>query len=347
MAGIIDVVEIVNSLDYRPKYERTKCLRSLSPKAGCNTCEEICAKNSIQLKKNGITIDDSCNLCNECVSHCPTNALTDSGKKFVGAEKKIYLLCLKHELKDDVDSNFRIECINFLSTKLLLNIYNKGYREIHTNLSKCTDCERSHKLNFEINRTNKILSQLNKPLMSVKEESVETLIAKVDQLGKIKMNQKVDRRQFFKSFAKDIFGKAYEIVPPTVKLQYWSSTSQILEKWQKNEEKKLSLYKIKIDNNKCIQCKACMKMCPQNVWKFNNDDILFRPDLCNGCDLCKNICPTSAVDLEENIEFSERITLTKTEKHCLGCGKKYFTYNSESEKCPSCIWKNYKNLNKQ
>ena len=54
MAGIMDVVGIINNLDYRPKYERGKCLKSISPKASCNICEEVCSKKAVTINKKGI-----------------------------------------------------------------------------------------------------------------------------------------------------------------------------------------------------------------------------------------------------------------------------------------------------
>lgn len=342
MAGILDVVGIMNNLDYRPKYERAKCIRSASPKASCNICEEVCSKRAVKIGKKGIAINESCNFCNECVSHCPTNALVDSGRKFVGADKKIYLLCQKHKLSEEINNNSRIECLNFLSTKILLNIYNNGFREIHTNLSKCENCQLSHKLQNELDRTNKILSKLNLPLMSVHDDEAENLVECIKEAGKIKKDTKVDRRSFFKHMAKDIFGKTYEIAPPAIRVQFWRSTGQILEKWQHNNENKVSVYKVEIDKDRCIQCKACMKMCPHNVWEENDDDIVFRQHLCTGCNLCKDICPTKAINIIEDIELINETILSNTKKECATCGKEFITSIAETDQCPTCIWKKIK-----
>ena len=338
----MDVVGIINNLDYRPKYERAKCIRSASPKASCSICEEVCSKKAITINKKGIAINESCNFCNECVTHCPTNALVDTGRKFAGAGKKIYLLCNKHELSEEINNDSRIECLNFLSTKILLNIYNKGFREIHTNLKECENCQRSQGLQAELNRTNKILSALNLPLMSVYDENVEVLVEYVKEAGKIKKDTKVDRRSFFKHMAKDIFGKTYEITPPAMRVQFWRSTGQILQKWQQNNENKLSVYKIVIDKDRCIQCKACIKMCPNNVWEENNEDIIFRQYLCTGCNLCKDICPAKAIDAKEDIEIICETTLSCTKKKCTVCGKEFVASVGSTDNCPSCTWKKIK-----
>lgn len=342
MAGIMDVVGIINNLDYRPKYERAKCIRSASPKSSCSICEEICSKKAVTINKKGIAINESCNFCNECVTHCPTNALVDTGRKFVGADKKIYLLCNKHKLSEEINNDSRIECLNFLSTKILLNIYNKGFREICTSFKECENCQRSHGLQTELDRANKILGSLNLPLMSVHDADVENLAEYVKEAGKIKKDTKVDRRDFFKQMAKDIFGKTYEIAPPAMRVQFWRSTEQILEKWQNGNENKLSVYKVVIDGERCIQCKACMKMCPHNVWEENSDGIIFRQHLCTGCNLCKDICPTKAIDIQEDIKIIHETTISNAGRECTACGKEFVASIAETDNCPNCTWKKIK-----
>ena len=342
MAGIMDVVGIINNLDYRPKYEKAKCIRSSSPKSSCSVCQEVCSKQAVTINKKGISINESCNFCNECVSHCPTNALVDTGRRFVGNDKTIYLLCQKHKLDEDINNNSLIDCLNFLSTKILLNIYTNGFREIYTNITKCENCQRSHNLQQELDRTNKILNKLNLPLMSIYNADVEYLVECIKEAGKAKKDTQVDRRDFFKHMAKDIFGKTYEIAPPAMRVQFWHSTDQILKKWQQNIENKLSVYRIEIDKDRCIQCKACMKMCPHNVWEEKDDTIIFRPYLCTGCNLCKDICPTKAINVTENIEIISEITLLSTKKDCTSCGKEFVASITDADKCPTCVWKNIK-----
>jgi len=60
---------------------------------------------------------------------------------------------------------------------------------------------------------------------------------------------------------------------------------------------KVSLFKIKVDYDKCISCRACSKACPSTVM----DAILKRdrviPD-CFSCGTCMEICPASAISFE-------------------------------------------------
>lgn len=53
---------------------------------------------------------------------------------------------------------------------------------------------------------------------------------------------------------------------------------------------------LKVDENKCIGCKKCIKElgCPAIVTK--GDKVYIEPSLCYGCKLCSQVCPVSAIN---------------------------------------------------
>jgi polyferredoxin len=57
---------------------------------------------------------------------------------------------------------------------------------------------------------------------------------------------------------------------------------------------KISLFKIKVDYNTCIECNACSKACPSYVMDaiLKRDKII--PD-CYSCSTCINVCPTGSI----------------------------------------------------
>jgi polyferredoxin len=63
---------------------------------------------------------------------------------------------------------------------------------------------------------------------------------------------------------------------------------------------KLSFYKYKIINDKCIKCGACSKVCKMNIvpYKMNNSLECIR------CGLCKKICPKDAIISGFNVNKS-------------------------------------------
>ncbi len=60
---------------------------------------------------------------------------------------------------------------------------------------------------------------------------------------------------------------------------------------------KISLFKIKVDYDKCISCRACSKACPSTVMEaiLKQDRVI--PD-CFSCGTCMEICPEKAISFE-------------------------------------------------
>lgn len=73
---------------------------------------------------------------------------------------------------------------------------------------------------------------------------------------------------------------------------------------------------VKINNSKCIKCMECIKYCPTNVFKLENNLIKANEEKCIYCKGCEVLCPTKAIKLialNENIEVIKVKTLI-TEK---------------------------------
>ena len=48
---------------------------------------------------------------------------------------------------------------------------------------------------------------------------------------------------------------------------------------------------------KCIGCKTCVDICPNNALIFASNGIKINRDLCNGCGICSEKCPSTAMEL--------------------------------------------------
>jgi len=52
-----------------------------------------------------------------------------------------------------------------------------------------------------------------------------------------------------------------------------------------------------VDDDKCIDCGACISLCPTDALHFNSDDRLeFSYEKCIGCLLCIDSCPRQAIE---------------------------------------------------
>lgn len=53
----------------------------------------------------------------------------------------------------------------------------------------------------------------------------------------------------------------------------------------------------KVDMDKCIGCKTCVKVCPVLAIKIEDRKAIIDEDLCRGCSNCESRCPTHAVKM--------------------------------------------------
>ncbi|MBP7652854.1 4Fe-4S binding protein, partial [Candidatus Dependentiae bacterium] len=68
-----------------------------------------------------------------------------------------------------------------------------------------------------------------------------------------------------------------------------------------------SIYKIRIDKEKCISCRKCIKSCPSSVMKYIVSEKKIKPD-CFLCGTCIETCPQNAITIT---------TCKKSKKSCL------------------------------
>jgi len=52
---------------------------------------------------------------------------------------------------------------------------------------------------------------------------------------------------------------------------------------------------LKIDNNKCTGCGACVNACPKQAITVHDDLAMINEDLCIQCGTCVEVCPTGAI----------------------------------------------------
>jgi heterodisulfide reductase subunit A-like polyferredoxin len=66
-----------------------------------------------------------------------------------------------------------------------------------------------------------------------------------------------------------------------------------------------------IDQNKCVACLTCIRMCPYNVPFISDKGIAeVEPAKCQGCGICASECPAKAIEL---VHYKDRQVLAKVE----------------------------------
>ncbi|MCK4634873.1 MAG: 4Fe-4S binding protein [Candidatus Aenigmarchaeota archaeon] len=56
------------------------------------------------------------------------------------------------------------------------------------------------------------------------------------------------------------------------------------------------------DKKKCIKCRLCWQLCPENAVKLDKDGYpIFNYDICKGCGICAKNCPVKAIVMERDL----------------------------------------------
>ncbi|MGB9677986.1 MAG: glutamate synthase-related protein, partial [Candidatus Ratteibacteria bacterium] len=67
--------------------------------------------------------------------------------------------------------------------------------------------------------------------------------------------------------------------------------------------KKISEFFVERDDDRCIKCQACVRMCSNDVHTYDEENDIIRSDSlkCVGCHFCEEICPTGAITIKKNL----------------------------------------------
>lgn len=58
--------------------------------------------------------------------------------------------------------------------------------------------------------------------------------------------------------------------------------------------------KVKINKEKCTNCKKCLETCPVNCFGIENGEVVVKnPEKCILCRACEIQCPHNAIEIEE------------------------------------------------
>lgn len=329
-------LNLLRILDYRPKFIKENCIRKISSRSSCNLCESACQSKAIKTVKKGIQIENDCNQCGQCIVSCPTNALSHNDFNFVNKDNKVYVVCSKSLGYETFDNKMVIYCLKKLNLKVLLNLADKNITTIVTNMDFCNNCKEEHNLEQIINEVNYILTLSNKEKINIEKIDIEHFNDNIQQIQKAKANRVVQRRDFFKEIFKDSMEVVKDIAPPTILVKSLKPSEEILENWFNNKEQKVSLFNINIEKSKCIECGACIKLCPNSVWSEEEEKLIFSSYECNGCKICEDICVSEAIHIEKKITKTKQRIYYINEYKCDNCEKTFYSYIKGRNICPDC-----------
>jgi electron transfer flavoprotein alpha subunit len=67
----------------------------------------------------------------------------------------------------------------------------------------------------------------------------------------------------------------------------------------------------KLDKNKCMECGACVSVCPFSALELGRDGLEYYVDKCTLCGICERVCPVSAITVKKEEKHGKQKTKRK------------------------------------
>jgi ferredoxin len=273
------------------------CTRKISPLSTCSACMDECPDEAIIFEDGKILIDDKrCSSCGVCITACPVQAVKGQSPSRKVIQK--YLL---------LEQNSPLPAI-----MELLYYHKKGIRFIH-----------QHALNADLVDR---ISQVNEILCAMQ---LEQLQATNQIVLEEKEQPRLSRRDFFAKLSSDSKKTVLSSVTPV--------------KWRFNENnfkpsalfKDWSFYKVRISEDECTLCEGCFNVCPPGIFSLGEKELILNENQCIGCNLCMDICGTSAIKVELKIHQAPPVSYNLHQNTCTQCGSGFHAWE-ESDCCHVC-----------
>lgn len=281
----------------------------------CGACVSSCKTGAIHLSSSGTEqvhseIDeDKCVRCGYCFRSCPTDAIkygeilpkTVSGGKAVVIKEKDCIGCMT--------------CTRICPSKGAINV-GKTNKLPYINPSYCARCEECMDVcpssAIKYSSRKKAYEEFNKL------KSLETTSMIIDQDINKLSNEIANIDDILSELAKDLSSNhegEFEI----------DITDDVLDKINSIIDPNISvdkikdlidyfppIRKIKVHEDKCIGCGACIGNCPVNCIWLEAPSPIHIEDECVFCGKCVSTCPVTAIELQE--ELFETKTDNSTDK---------------------------------
>lgn len=294
-------------------FAHDRCLRKRLNRSACLNCRDACSAGAISLKDRSISFDSSvCTGCMLCTTACPNDAFTFSqfdSESLCFSEDKTELAVISCTRQSRIYPEERlVPCLGGITIEHLLALNMGGESALAFNASSCAGCENYSGVEDFLHR----LAWLKQNRGSIFKRKC---IVITDQKEIVAFDQSA-RRSFLSGLKETVFetiGSQFSFqidssspaartgrrIPARVQIK-----KHLMEKVASKDRQALSrlINHRLIINKACNLCPLCKGICPTGALKVEQTEekkeLTFDATLCSGCGLCVAFCKQKALSLK-------------------------------------------------
>lgn len=329
----------------------SNCLNLHSPLADCHICSTVCPQNALSFH-DGNWSATNCSLCGICAMVCPTQVFQIDLPQLINHPTQNLTLCCSQNTSAPTEA-LRINCIQQLNPLAIIHLlYRHPSITIYLSIEQCHQC--THQWYAQ-----GLVQQLSAYQLPPEKLTIITQEAPVQAEGN-------HRRDLFRDLFHRTEDKSKQILVQAVETIGTGFISQeVVQKEPTIFPSRLPLYALYIKNElpmsdekelpfrqlnctACTFCGACVHICPTQALEIKTIDdqkqLLFHPELCINCNLCKTICMQHGLEWEDYFTVEQfmqsPIQLAYSPEHCCSiCSHEFYQWPSiQNDETPICVF---------
>lgn len=285
------------------------CLNQHSPLADCHICTTVCPQSALSFQENAWTAVN-CSLCGICAMVCPTQVFQIDLPYLLNLPAQPLVLCCSQNISAPAEA-LHINCIQQLNPLAIVHLlYRHPSVTIYLPIEHCKQCVHQW-------YAQGLIQQLN--AYQIPSDKLQIIIQEPEAAVEEK-----PRRELFRDLLHRTEDKSKKLLAHTLEqISAEFSSQEVSQKEPAVFPNRLPLYALylkkvlPIDSSQelpfrqlhctaCTFCGACMHVCPTSALEIiktdNQKQLVFHPELCINCNLCKQIC------IQRGLEWDDYFT---------------------------------------
>jgi len=357
--------------DIRNTFAVTSSCKSVRfRKSSCQRCLEVCPEEAISLNP-GPSISSNCSDCGLCLNACPTEAfqngrhldraLLNRAESLLSRDqprngrKRLLIHCRQAEPGNR--NSLPTSCLGEITENSILGAAILGFDEVALARGNCSQC----RFKYGEKLLAKSMATARALLSGLGLEEITLRLIEKDRRNSQVMNRRaifsrISGRMQTEAESDSKEHKIQRQLSGTLKDHggAWHSPKKdhLRELLERNGKTNLVVKynpelpggRLRIDAAKCSGCELCSNLCPTSAISADNEGthklFYFVGSSCPNCSLCKEACPEAALDFEDCLNLQDlvrddkRLVARVQLASCIVCGGNIKAGGSKL--CPTC-----------